>query len=141
MYDASNRKHIREAEKLAARIEKDRIEFLQASLNTVQGRTWFYHYLEDHHLFSDPFTGDPYREAYIKGERNSGLRIFAELIQHCPDQYLIMIKESNARDQLYATRTEHAGSPDPGRDLEGRSAAGDSASGPSADYDPYEQPQ
>ena len=135
MYDASNRKDIREAEKLAARVERDRVEFLVAALSTLQGRTWFYHYLTDHHLFSDPFTGDPYREAYIKGERNSGLRIFAEIIQHCPDQYLTMIKEANVRDNLSAARTEHARSQDPDGGTEGRSPAGDPDS--TGDYDPY----
>jgi len=126
MYDASNRKDIREAEKAAARIERDRIEFLTAALSTVQGRTWFYHFLEDSHLFSDPFSGDPYREAYLKGERNVGLRIFAEISQHCPNQYIQMIKEANERLNHAAARSEYRSGQNSRRDLEGRSAAGDS---------------
>jgi hypothetical protein len=120
MYDASNRKQIREAEKAARRADKDRVEFLRATLNHVQGRTWFYTLLADCHCFNQPPTFDPHKDYFALGERNVGLRIFAEIIAHCPDQYLQMMKEADARDLLTDTRTEHAGSPEPGWDVEGR---------------------
>ena len=120
MYDASNRKQIREAEKAARRVDRDRIEFLTAALNTIQGRTWFYNFLNDCHIFNQPPAFESNKDYFALGERNVGLRIFTEISQHCPDQYINMIKESNARDHLTDTRTEHAGSPEPGWDVEGR---------------------
>lgn len=98
MYDASNRKDIRKAEKEALRDEHERVEWLRQALSSVGGRSWFHNLLEACHLFSDPFTGQALTEAYLKGERNVGLRIFADIVNNCPDQYLLMMRESNARD-------------------------------------------
>jgi hypothetical protein len=95
VYDASNRKDIRRAEKAAQQIERARIDFLHASLGTPQGRVWFHDLLSRCHLFSDPFSGESLMEAYLKGERNVGLRIFAEILENCPDQYILMMKEAS----------------------------------------------
>ena len=135
-YDASNRKQIRVAEKAARRVELDRVEFVRAAMNTVQGRTWFFHLLSDCHVESQPPTFEPNRDYFMFGERNVGLRIKADILTHCPDQYIQMIKESNARDTLADARTEHAGSPNPGWDLEGRPDASDPADGPDPDFEP-----
>ena len=98
MYDASNRKDIRKAEKASAIAEAERVEFLRQALSSVGGRSWFHNLLEACHLFSDPFTGQALTEAYLKGERNVGLRIFTDILSNCPDQYLLMMRESNDRD-------------------------------------------
>ena len=130
-YDASDRKQIRQAEKAAARTSQDRIEFLRTSLSTIQGRAWFYNFLDECHCFSQPPAFDPHRDYFALGERNVGLRIFAEIIAHCPDQYLTMMKESNARDQLAATR-QLPGSQNPDGGNQGRES--DSVDGdPDAD--------
>lgn len=126
-YNASDRKQIRAAEKAQQRADFEKIDFLKSMLSSPGGRLWFYDLLESCHLFSDPFTGNPYQEAFLKGERNVGLRIFADITAHCPDQYLSMMKDANGRRaELNAAispdRTgsgEHPGSPDPGWDVEG----------------------
>lgn len=126
MYDASNRKDIRRAEKAARQAEISRVEYLQAAMSVPQGRAWFYELLEFCHIFNDPFTGDALAEAYRKGERNVGLRLFSDIIAHCPDDYIKMVKEENGRrtERTVAdNRTaaaEQPGSEDPGWDLEGR---------------------
>ncbi len=102
MYDASNRKDIRRAEKEARQAEISRLDYLRSAMSTASGRAWFHDLLEACHLFSDPFTGNPYSEAYLKGERNVGLRIFADITANCPDDYILMMKEANGR------RIEHA---------------------------------
>ena len=129
-YNATNRKDIRRAEKDALIDETMRIDFLRAAMSTVQGRVWFYEFLEFCHLFSDPFSGDALIEAYRKGERNVGLRTFAELLAHCPDYYIQMVKEANDRRTVRDSRRsapdpdssapELDGSADGGWDLEGR---------------------
>jgi hypothetical protein len=126
MYDASNRKSIRAAEKAAKRLEADRVEFLQAALGTRQGRTWFYHFLADCGAFVIAPSFDPHQDYFQLGQRNVGLRIFAEIKSHCPDQYILMEREEYARIAALesnldrAAPAEQSGSPDSGRDLEGR---------------------
>jgi hypothetical protein len=97
MYDASNRKDIRRAEKDAARYERERIDYIIAAMSTRQGRVWFYDLLESCHCFNDPFTGNALVEAYSKGERNVGLRIFADIAAHAADDYILMMREANER--------------------------------------------
>ena len=120
MYDASNRKDIRRLEKESRQAEVTRLDYLRAAMSVAQGRAWFHDLLEACHLFADPFTGNALFEAYSKGERNVGLRIFADLIAHCPDDYVQMMKEANARRTLADTRTrtaaERPGEPEPGWD-------------------------
>ena len=86
-YNASSRKDIRRAEKEAVIDETMRIDFLRAAMSTTQGRAFFHDFLEFCHLFADPFTGDALIEAYRKGERNVGLRTFADLLAHCPSRW------------------------------------------------------
>lgn len=143
MYDASSRKDIRAAEKAARLAERDRIHYLQAAMSTWQGRAWFCDLLEFCHLFSDPFTADALKEAYLKGERNVGLRIFADIITHCPDDYIRMMRESNARrveadtkrnrDAIDPATAERASSSDPDGGVEGSGE-------PSTDFDSYAGP-
>ena len=112
-YDASNRRDIHLAEKESRLAEKDRIQHLQTQMSTTAGRTWFHDLLEFCHLFSDPFTGDALHEAYRKGERNVGLRIFADILAHCPDSYVQMMKEANGRRILNDTRRNRDDDSDP----------------------------
>jgi hypothetical protein len=97
-YNASSRKDIRRAEKASELAEKNRIDFIRAAMGTLQGRVWFYDLLEFCHLFNDPFTGDPLREAYSKGERNVGLRLFSDIIAHCPSEYISMMREAQIKE-------------------------------------------
>lgn len=126
MYDASNRRDIRKAEKEARQAEISRLDYLKAAMAVPQGRAWFHDFLEACHLFSDPFTGDPLREAYTKGERNVGLLIYSDIVQHCPDDFVQMMKEANvrriernirnSRNSDRNSATEHTGSEDGGWD-------------------------
>lgn len=130
MYDASSRKDVRRAEKLSRQHEVARIEYLQAAMSMPQGRAWFHDLLVFCHIFDDPFTGNSLHEAYRKGERNVGLRLFADIIAHCPDEYIQMMKEANARRVEQSVRNnraddpasvgERSSSPDPRWDVEGR---------------------
>jgi hypothetical protein len=98
VYNAGNRKDIRQAEKASKIIERQNAEFISAALSTPQGRTWFHNLLVSCHLFADPFTGDALWEAHSKGERNVGLRIYTDILSNCPDQFVRMMREANARN-------------------------------------------
>ena len=137
-YDASSRKDIRAAEKLAAHAESQRINFLCAAMDTIPGRAWFYQHLADCHIFADPFTGQALFEAYSKGERNVGLRTYSDIVRYCPDQFVQMIKEANhARDS-------HSDPIDPRRAAAAQRAGGSDTDGRAAEpadtteFDPYD---
>lgn len=137
LYNTTSRKDIRAAEKAAERLANDRTQFLQAALGTREGRAWFYHFLADCHCWADPFTGDPYREAFAKGERNVGLRIFAEITLTAPDQYILMIREENVRIASLNAAAERSRSQDTGRDDLGPEP---DATGGDTALDPYAEP-
>jgi hypothetical protein len=115
-YNASSRKDIRRVEKSAKLAEDNRIAFIKAAMDTLQGRTFFYDLLSFCHLFSDPFTGDALREAYSKGERNVGLRLFADVIAHCPQSYITMMSEAQIQEILNDRRNLDDDDSDPGDD-------------------------
>ena len=98
VYNAGDRKDIRRAEKDAAIADKSRVEFVVAAMSTIQGRSWFLALLESCHIFSDPFTGNALLEAYTKGERNVGLGVYRDIVTHCPNYFVQMMKESQIKD-------------------------------------------
>jgi len=97
-YDASNRKDIRLAEKRAQLLERERIEFLTVAMRTIQGRRFFYNILEFCHIFNDPFTGNALHEAYAKGERNVGLKLYSDIVNFCPDEFVAMMREAQVQE-------------------------------------------
>lgn len=100
MRNASERKDIRRYEKIAKLRETNRINFTVAAMSTAAGRVWFYDFLVACHIFADPFTGDALVEAYSKGERNVGLKVYNDIVQNCPNYFIEMMKEANAAEQI-----------------------------------------
>ena len=100
MRNASERKDIRRHEKAAKLEETARINFVVAAMSTEAGRTYFRDILATCHIFADPFSGDALREAYSKGERNIGLYIYNDIVTHCPDYFVLMMKEANIEEQV-----------------------------------------
>lgn len=130
---ATNRKSINEAEKAAAEFEQHRINFLVSAMGLPQGRLFFHDLLAFCQAFSVAPTFETNRDYLALGQRNVGMRIFADIMTHCPGQFPIMQQEANDREQLFLTRQRSAGAgrndsgPEPG-------AAGDDAAG---DHDPF----
>jgi len=104
MRNASERKDIRRYEKAAKIAEQDRINFIVAAMSTSAGRTYFRDLLAGCHIFADPFTGDALLEAYSKGERNIGLKIYNDIVTNCPDYFVLMMKEANIAEQVNERR-------------------------------------
>jgi hypothetical protein len=132
MYDASNRKDIRRAEKEAHQAEVRALDYLKAAMTIPAGRAWFFDLLEECHCFNEVPNWEPYQEMYYKGMRNVGLRVFAQITAHCPDDYILMMKEANARRierdiRDNRTAAEQSGGEDAGWDAEGRLEPADSA--------------
>jgi hypothetical protein len=108
MINASNRKEIRRAEKASELAERNRVNFICAAMSTSAGRIWFHDLLSSCHIFADPFRGDALVEAYSKGERNVGLKIYHAIVTNCLDDFVLMMKEIKQLEQIDASR-ESAG--------------------------------
>ena len=100
MRNASERKDIRRYEKQAKLRETNRINFIVAAMSTPAGRVWFHDFLSACHIFADPFTGDALVEAYSKGERNVGLKVYNDIVSNCPNYFIDMMKEANIAEQV-----------------------------------------
>ena len=111
MRNASERKDIRRYEKQAKLRETNRINFIVAAMSTPAGRVWFHDFLSACHIFADPFTGDALVEAYSKGERNVGLKVYNDIVSNCPNYFIDMMKEANIAEQVN-DRLDSDGNPD-----------------------------
>lgn len=107
MYDASNRKDIRRAEKLARAAELARVEFIRAAMSTLQGRAWFHHLLSFCNIFRTTFADEPTRTAFNEGGRNVGLMVYNDILQNIPDQFVRMMQEAHERELTSEQRDRH----------------------------------
>lgn len=103
-YNASERRHVRSATKAAKLADIQRRDFLIASLATGPGRLWFHDLLVRCHLFHNPHSGNALNTAFACGEMNIGQQILIDIMKWCPDQYIQLMREANARDALSEQR-------------------------------------
>jgi hypothetical protein len=66
-------------------------------MSGVAGRAWLHSLLEACHVFATSHTANALNTAFAEGERNIGLLILNDVMAACPDQYVVMMKEANAR--------------------------------------------
>ena len=108
-YDATNRAHIKAAEREARIAARQRGEVVTAIMSHTAGRAWILELLEASHVFASSFSDEPTRMAFNEGERNIGLRLFNDIVGNCPDEYITMMRERNERDRASDARRESAG--------------------------------
>jgi hypothetical protein len=56
--------------------------------------------LSNAHIFSTSFSPDTSLMCFAEGERSFGLRFLADVMDHCPEQFIQMMREVNARAEL-----------------------------------------
>lgn len=99
-YNAANKEHIADKQRLAKADRDSEIADLRAVLNTPQGIRVFSRILERGRIFSTSFTGNSHT-FFNEGMRNMALLIFADVCEAAQDkiQTLIMkIKEGESDD-------------------------------------------
>lgn len=145
-FNSSDRKAIRAAEKASALRTIQDAEAITAIMSTIPGRAWMWRQLSYAEIFTTNFTGDALRDAFAAGNRNFGLRLLADIMLHCPGQYLQMTKEANNEghngnhDSTSALAERRSGSQPDGGDS---GSYGGSAEGPEFTddgSDPYALP-
>lgn len=133
-FNAADRKDIRRAEKAARTAEVLRHDHIRHAMSTPLGRAWFWTLLKACHIFETSWAPEPLTIAFREGERNIGLLIVADIFAACPEQYLLMTQEANAKEFTNGHRNnpnpndavpdeptsgEQPGSPDAGGDVIG----------------------
>ena len=101
-------------------------------MSTPSGRHWLWDHLSACHVFHSSFTGDALTTAYAEGERNMGLRLLSQIMQACPDNYILAQREANEREHTDDRRSSATGSNGPADQQGSDRAEGDPDS---SDYD------
>jgi hypothetical protein len=108
-YNAADRGHVKHAQREVRGIDGLRTETIRSIMSSVGGRAWMQDILEFCHVFSTSFPkrqqpdgsfihADPIVMAFMEGERNVGLQFILAIMQNCPEYYLEMTREKDARD-------------------------------------------
>ena len=120
--NAADRKQVRAAEKAAAIAERERGEVVVEMMATPQRRRYVWEKLAAAGIFSTTFSTDPVQMAFNEGQRNQGLVLLNDVIQYCPEQFILAMREANGRrtadDTIDANRD--AGERRNGEDHNGR---------------------
>lgn len=99
-YDADDKKDIdreRSKQQLAMETEARLFRHIMAE---EKGRRVVFWLLEQGHIFRPSFVpGDQHATAFAEGERNVGIKLFAKIQQHCPDEYMAMMNEEKQRNE------------------------------------------
>lgn len=91
--NASDEKQVKEAKRKEKDVRAQELEDIKFVLSSPQGRRFYWRYLSKCGMFTTSFTGNS--GTYFKeGERNVGLRLYADMMAASPDSYLLMIKEN-----------------------------------------------
>lgn len=99
-YNAGERKDVRRAEKASAIVAAAAAEAIRQIMSTTSGRLWMYTRLESAHIFATTFNPDPYISTFAEGQRSEGLKLLADIMLYCPEQYVTMTQEANVRNTV-----------------------------------------
>ena len=80
-----------ERDKHERRVEAEDIKWL---MKGKQGRRIAWRLLEQAGVFRSSFTGNS-ETFFREGMRNMGLMLLAQIHEHCPEQYTLMVQEQN----------------------------------------------
>ena len=114
-HNAADRKEIRKAQKAARLAEKQRGDMVRQICATEPGRRYFWDLLSECNIFNAIYPSHPELGA-ILGERNVGLRLLAQIMAHCPEQFILMIREANERSNAERASAERLSGSDTGGD-------------------------
>lgn len=94
-YDSGDPEQVAKAEIEKARRVKEQLDVVAAIMATPSGRAWIWSELVAARIFATTFvSGDPMASAFAEGERNGGLRLFAQVMKAAPDNYIVMAREN-----------------------------------------------
>ena len=108
-FNAADRKSIRAAEKAAKLVDDNNRTVITAVMNTAPGRRYLWDKLAAAHVFATTFSTDPVQMAFNEGQRNQGLLLLNDIMEWCPDQFILAMREFNGRRTSSELQHSHAG--------------------------------
>lgn len=93
VYNAGDEQHVARAKGEARERDKSRVDGLKKMVADPDMRAYLYDLLAFCGISRTSFTGNS-TTFFNEGQRNVGLRIQADLLAHCPDAYVVMLKEA-----------------------------------------------
>jgi hypothetical protein len=96
-YNAANERHIAIQRRSAKALEESYQGFINHIASMVDGRSYLHDLLTYCHVFDQPFATDPCATAFGCGQLDVGQVILRQLMRYCPDEYIKMMREANAR--------------------------------------------
>jgi len=97
-YDASNERHIAIQRRVAKALDEAHDNVVHSIMGVADGRAYIYDLLIYCHVFDQPFSPNPHLTAFGCGQLDVGQVIFRKIHKLCPDEYIQMMREANARD-------------------------------------------
>ena len=96
-YNASNERHIAIQRRSAKALEESYQNFVNHIMGMVDGRSYIHTLLTYCHVFDQPFVPDPSITAFGCGQLDVGQVMLRQIMRYCPDEYIRMMREANAR--------------------------------------------
>src|SRR5216684_2102493 len=94
-FDAGDPVSVKRRRKDLSLAAREQGHALSSVMATVGGRAWMYDILVRCHVFSSSFNTNSMALAFSEGERNIGLKLIADIHEHCPNRYSEMMQEAN----------------------------------------------
>lgn len=80
----------------ATRLQRQReVDDLKWLMGHKQGRRYMWVQLNNYGVFRTSFSSDPLVMAFNEGARNQGLKLIADIHEHCAERYAEMTKEQH----------------------------------------------
>lgn len=97
-HDASNPRQVKDAKIRDQLRRENELADVKALMETPVGRRYIWRYIQVCRPMSDPFTGnsETFRNC---GLQTIGKMMFAEVLENCPELYMLMAREAKAREE------------------------------------------
>src|SRR5215469_1285169 len=122
-YDASNKRHIDIRNRSAKALDEAYDNVINSLMGVADGRAYIYDLLIYCHVFDQPFSSDlqgradSLRTAFGCGQLDVGQVMLRQIMRICPDQYVQMTREANARSITDDSRRSRSDKDSNGRDI------------------------
>lgn len=93
-FDASDEESVRERNKSLKTYDGLRRDGLRHLVSAPNGRKWLYWLLELTHQGRISMHADAKMMGFLEGERNIGMQVMIDLLNHFPNEYQQMMKEN-----------------------------------------------
>lgn len=94
-YNAADPKQVNDARKKEARERKEELDYIRSIMKTRAGRKWMYKLIDECRAWGNPIIpGDTHLTYENLGRQNMGKKLFIDINDAAPDQYVAMMMEA-----------------------------------------------